>query len=208
MTVGEERPPGEPTPVDDRNDAAPSDAEHAPAVVEHPELLPSGGPLRTIMKAIGIVEQSIGLSLIVVILFLVLVQVAQRYITTFGGWPWTGEIARLSLVWCTFTLAGYLMAQDRHITIKIIDLVLTGRALSLVKLLSHVVVLLTCLGMSYATYWLIGDDIGQRTPAAEIPLVWVYVMPLIGYLLTAVRAAMVIGIVDLPELVRGEEQAA
>ena len=45
-------------------------------------------------------EQAIGTFLIVVILVLVLVQVAQRYIP--GGWPWTGEVARLALVWCTF----------------------------------------------------------------------------------------------------------
>ena len=48
-------------------------------------------------KAIGIVEQTIGVLLVVVILVLVLIQVAQRYVDTFGGWPWTGEVARLSL---------------------------------------------------------------------------------------------------------------
>ena len=151
------------------------------------------------MKTVGLMEQTIGASLIVVILALVLTQVAQRYIHAFDGWPWTGEVPRLALVWCTFALSGYLMAQDRHITIKVIDLVLRERALGLVKLMSHLVVLATCLGMGYATYRLIVDDIGQRTPAAEIPLALVYVMPLLGYLLTALRAVMVISLVDSPE---------
>lgn len=205
MTVGEGRPVGVPGPADDRLGQAPPPDEHPPAddADEYAELLPNSGPLRTVMKAVGLIEQSIGLALIVVILVLVTIQVGQRYIHTFGGWPWTGEVARLAMVWCTFVLAGYLMAQDRHITIKVADLVLPERILDLVKLGAHLVVLVTCLGMGYATYSLIADDIGQRTPAAEIPVAWVYVMPLVGYLLTALRASMYIGLVDVPQIVRG-----
>ena len=161
-----------------------------------------------IMKTVGLIEQSIGLSLIIVILVLVLIQVVQRYVHAFGGWPWTGEVARLALVWCTFALTGYLMAQDRHITIKVIDLTLPERVLDFVKLGAHLVVLATCLGMGYATYRLIADDIGQRTPAAEIPLALVYVMPMLGYFLTALRAGMVIGLLDLPQIVRRQRSAA
>ena len=40
------------------------------------------------------------------------------------------------------------------------------------------------------SYDLIADDIGQRTPAAEIPLAWIYVVPLVGFLLTALRAVL------------------
>jgi TRAP-type C4-dicarboxylate transport system permease small subunit len=60
--------------------------------------------------------------------------------------------------------------------------------------------------MAYATFRLIADDIGQRTPAAEIPVTVVYVLPLIGFVLTAVRAVMAIGLVDAREVLRGEEQ--
>jgi TRAP-type C4-dicarboxylate transport system permease small subunit len=62
--------------------------------------------------------------------------------------------------------------------------------------------------MGYATYRLIADDIGQRTPAAEIPVSWVYVLPLIGFFLTALRAIMVIVLVDIREMARGREEAA
>lgn len=210
MTVGEERPTRQPSSTDGHgDDTSPAAAPSAVAdAEEHSELLPSGEPFRTLMRLVGRIEQAIGLSLIVIILFLVLIQVAQRYVNAFGGWPWTGEVARLALVWCTFTLAGYLMAQERHITIKVVDLVLRERALSVVKLMSHVVVLATCLGMAYATYSLIASDIGQRTPAAGIPVAWVYVMPLVGYLLTALRASMIIGLVDVRQIMRGGERQA
>jgi TRAP-type C4-dicarboxylate transport system permease small subunit len=205
MTVGGERPEGEQVP----SGALPGEldeathAEQTLEQVEGEELLPERSSIRRLLRAIGFAEQAIGTSLIVVILVLVLIQVGQRYIHTFGGWPWTGEIARLSLVWCTFILAGYLMAQDRHITIKAIDFVVQGRALEAVKLAAHVIVLVTCLSMGYATYRLIADDIGQRTPAAGWPLVWVYVLPLIGFLLTALRAGLAIGILDIPRLRHG-----
>ena len=210
MKLGGEQPEGVPTPDEDGTDPRSLEPDDPPAdegPEDHGELLPSGGPLRTVMKALGYAEQSVGVVLIAVILVLVLVQVAQRYVESFGGWPWTGEVARLSLVWCTFALTGYLMSLDRHITIKVIDLALPERVLDFVKLGAHLVVLATCLGMGYATYRLIADDIGQRTPAAEIPLALVYVMPMLGYFLTALRAAMVIGLLDLPQIVRPQRKA-
>lgn len=209
MTVGGAEPKSVVTPLpdpDEEFDEPTSDSTPLGGGGHH-ELLPAGGPFRPILKAVGRIEQAIGAALIVVILVLVLVQVTQRY-TPFGGWPWTGEVARLALVWCTFVLSGYLMAQDRHITIRVIDLVLGKRALGMVKLLSHVVVAATCLGMGYATYRLIADDIGQRTPAAEIPVTWVYVLPLIGFFLTALRAIMVIALVDIRDVARDHEEAA
>jgi TRAP-type C4-dicarboxylate transport system permease small subunit len=169
------------------------------------ELLPEQPRLRAALRALGFAEQAVGTALIVVVLVMVLVQVAQRYLP--GGWPWTGEVARLSLVWSTFALAGYLMAHDRHISIQIIDFVLPPRVLGAFKLLGHLVVALTCVALVAATYLLIADDIGQRTAAAEIPLAWLYVMPLLGFLFTALRAALAIWLVDLPE-VGGRETTA
>ena len=54
--------------------------------------------------------------------------------------------------------------------------------------------------MAYSIYYLIADDIGQRTPAAEIPLVWIYMVPLVGFLLTALRAALWIVVSDVPQI--------
>ena len=122
---------------------------------------------------------------------LVLAQVLQRYVP--GAWPWTGEVARLALVWATFAIAGYLAAFDRHIAIHVVDYVLGGRALALVKLFAHVVVLVTCVALVYATWQLLTEDIGQVTAAAQIPLQIVNAMPIIGFSLVALRA--VLGIV-------------
>jgi TRAP-type C4-dicarboxylate transport system permease small subunit len=173
----------------------------------NPELLPRREPYRTGLHAIGLVEQAIGTLLVVAILFLVLTQIAQRYIPG-QGWPWTGEVARYSMVWATFVLSGYLVAHDRHIAIHLVDYVLRGRAMAFVKMLVNVAILATCLAMMYATYDLIAKDIGQVTAAAELPLRWVNVPVLVGFALSALRAALGIVVADLPVLIHGEEVAS
>jgi TRAP-type C4-dicarboxylate transport system permease small subunit len=172
----------------------------------NPELLPRREPYRTGLHAIGLLEQAIGTLLMVAILFLVLTQVVQRYVPG-PGWPWTGEVARYSMVWAAFMLSGYLVAHDRHIAIHLVDYVLRGRGLAFVKLLVNTMILVTCLAMMYATYGLIANDIGQVTAAAEIPLKWVNLPVLVGLALSALRAALGIVVADLPVLLHGEEVA-
>ena len=173
----------------------------------NPELLPQRQPFRAGLHAIGLLEQAIGTLLIVTILVLVLTQVAQRYIPG-QGWPWTGEVARYSMVWATFVLSGYLVAHDRHIAIHLVDYLLRGRAMAFVKMLVNVTILVTCLAMTYATYDLIATDIGQVTAAAEMPLRLVNIPVLIGFALSALRAVLGIVVADLPVLIHGKEVAS
>jgi len=169
------------------------------------ELLPTREPFRTIFRFIGLAEQAIAVGCMVVILTLVLLQVLQRYLPD-GGWSWTGEVARLAMVWLAFILSGYLLALDRHITIQLVDYVLPPRALGVLKLFVHLIVGATCLAMAYSIYDLIAGDIGQRTPAAQIPLAWIYLVPLAGFLLTVLRAALWIIVADIPQI-RGRDGA-
>jgi TRAP-type C4-dicarboxylate transport system permease small subunit len=188
--------PGSPVLSDDDQPEA-----HGLGGQSTPELLPRREPFRTAFQWLGRVEQVLGASMIVVILALVIVQVAQRYLPG-GGWAWTGEIARFAMVWTTFVMAGYLMAHDQHIAIKVVDYFLPRRALGLVMALGHMVIVGTCLVMAFATYDFIVNDRGQVTPAAGIPLAVIYAVPLLGFLSTAVRAALGVFVLDLPMLSR------
>lgn len=165
----------------------------------NPELLPNRQPWRSILHGIGVIEQVTGSVLLVIILVLVLGQVASRYVP--GSWVWTGEVARLSMVWLTLVMAGYLAAHDRHIAIHVVDWVLAGRALAAVQLFVSIAVLATCLVLLYAAYLLIATDIGAVTPAAELPLLFVNAVPLVGFALVALRALLGIVLVDLPALI-------
>ena len=135
----------------------------------------------------------------VAIFGLVILQVLQRYLPG-GGWAWTGEVAQLALVWLAFILSGYLMAIDRHITIQLADYFLPPRVLGVLQLLSTSSSERRASRWPTSIYSLIAGDIGQRTPAAEIPLVWIYVVPLAGFVLTALRAALWIVVADIPQL--------
>jgi TRAP-type C4-dicarboxylate transport system permease small subunit len=173
----------------------------------NPEVLPRSEPWRTLVHAIGVIEQVIGALLLALILILVVALVAQRYLPG-TNFPWTGEVARLAMVWATFVMSGYLMGHDRHIAIHVVDYVVRGRPLAAIKLLVNVVVLLTCLGLLYATYVLVDTDVGQVTAAAEIPLRFVNAVPIIGFALTALRAGLAIAVWDVPALMRRREEVA
>jgi TRAP-type C4-dicarboxylate transport system permease small subunit len=171
------------------------------------EALPATEPFRSLLQWLGRVEQAAGAFLLVVILVLVLTQVAQRYLPG-GGWAWTGEVARFAMVWATFIMAGYLMANDRHIAIKVVDYFLPVRALGAVKLLGHALIAVTCIVLVYATYDFMTHDRGQVTAAAEIPLAVIYAVVAFGFASTALRAVITIFVLDLREIRTGEKGVA
>ena len=187
-------PPPEPSETERSGDAADASIalEHGVIVAaEKPDIVPARGRLGTALHWIGLAEQAAGAALLVVILALVLVQVFQRYLPQ-GGWAWTGEVARLSLVWATFLLSGYLLAHDRHVAIQVIDYLVPARALAVVKGFVYVVVALTCIGLMLAALELVTSDRGQVTPAAGIPLAVVYSVVFVGCALTALRAVLAV----------------
>lgn len=175
--------------------------------VAQPEILPPREPWRSWAHLIGLTEQAIGALLLAVILVLVIALIAQRYLPG-ANFPWTGEVARLAMVWATFAVAGYLASRDRHIAIHVVDYLLHGRALAVVKLMANAVVFATCLALLYATFQLLQSDVGQVTAAAGIPLLLVNAVPILGFALTALRAVLAIVVIDVPALTGRAEAGA
>lgn len=201
MAQNDDTPPDGPDRVErdlPAEPASPLEADES-GHVDDPPLLPRREPMRTIFRVVGMLEQVVGSLLLILILILVLAQVAQRYVP--GAWPWTGELARLSMVWATFLLAGYLFAYaPRHITILVIDYVAKGRWLAAVKLFVNVVILATCLFMIYASYTLVTTAVAQVTPAGGWSLRFVNSIPLVGLILVVVRIVLAIVMQDIPAL--------
>jgi len=192
-------PGGTSAPLDETAPAEPHlllESEESP---EDPPLLPEGEPMRTIFRALGLLEQIVGSLLLGLILVLVLAQVAQRYLP--GAAPWTGELARLSLVWVTFLMAGYLIAYaPHHIAIQVIDYVAKGRWLASVKLFVNLVILATCLVLIYGGYTLVTSGVDQVTPAGELSMRFVNALPIVGLILVVVRVVLAIVVKDVPAL--------
>lgn len=140
-----------------------------------------------VLRVVEIVEGAVGALLLLGILVLVMVQVTVRF-SALGGWAWTGELARFSLVWLTFILAGYLLGRDQHISFDLVDFVLPERALRVVRVISYVIVAAICAAFVYEGVGLIDAQSFIRSSAAEIPMSFVYLIPTVGFALTGVRA--------------------
>lgn len=140
-----------------------------------------------VLRVVEIVEGTVGALLLLTILVLVMVQVTVRF-SALGGWAWTGELARFSLVWLTFVLAGYLLGRDQHISFDIIDQVLPERARRVVQIVSYLIVAVICAAFVYEGVGLMDAQSFIRSSAAEIPMSFVYLIPTVGFALTGVRA--------------------
>jgi TRAP-type C4-dicarboxylate transport system permease small subunit len=121
------------------------------------------------------------------ILVLVMIQVIVRF-SPLGGWAWTGELARFSLMWLTFILSGYLLGRDQHISLDVIDHILSDRGRRAVVIFSHLVVAAICAALVYQGVDLVQAQSSIRSTAAEIPMSLVYAIPTVGFALTALRA--------------------
>ena len=143
--------------------------------------------LARLVRVITAIELGIGAAALLVIFFLVLVQAAQRHLPI-DGWPWTGELARFSLVWLTFVVAGVLVTSDSHIAIEMADMIPSRLVQRVVRVFSCLVVAAVGVGLT-AEAWSLAQDQGVlKSPAMGMPLSWLYGISLIGFVSTVVRA--------------------
>lgn len=144
-------------------------------------------PRSAVIRRLEIAELVVGALMITMIFALILTQATQRHLPV-SGWVWTGELARFGLVWLAFSLAGYLVGRDEHITLKLVDFLLRGRMLRAVWILANLVVAAVAIAFAVDAAELVFGGSPQTTPAMNIPLSWTYVVPMVGLVLAALRA--------------------
>jgi TRAP-type transport system small permease protein len=140
-----------------------------------------------VLRVWASVELAIACAALVVIFVSVLWQVVSRFVPVLN-WPGVGELAGYSLIVLTFIMVGYLIGNNGHITIQIIDYVAKGRAMVVVKILSAVCTAVICGLLVWEAYELIRAYPGRRTAALEIPIWILYAFPLVGFASGTVRA--------------------
>lgn len=143
--------------------------------------------LRRLAGLVTAVEVTIAGLAAALIFVLVLLQAGQRYLPI-DGYTWTGELARYGLVWLTFAMAGVLVSRDGHIALKLTDQIPSEPVVRGIQVLALLVVGVTGAGFAWACWALIGESGSLTTPALGMPMSWVYVLPLIGFVSTAIRA--------------------
>ena len=138
---------------------------------------------------------------VLLIFFLVLVQAGQRYLP-FEGWSWTGELARFCLVWLTFAVAGVLVTTDSHIAIELVDGIRNPLVVRVVRVVACLVVALIGAALAVEAWVLVFDQPPIKSPAMRMPMSWLYVPLLLGFVSTTVRAlvaALTFAVVGVPE---------
>jgi TRAP-type C4-dicarboxylate transport system permease small subunit len=138
-------------------------------------------------RVIGLIEAVVGSLLVGIIFVMMLLQITLRYVPAFQG-VWVGEVARFALVWLTFALVGYLVSKGEHPVIETIDLVIKGRGRRWVLIFVHVVIVVISVAFAADAAALVGSISGQGTPVLRIPMTVIYVVPMIGFILSAIHA--------------------
>jgi TRAP-type C4-dicarboxylate transport system permease small subunit len=150
---------------------------------------PPGWREPAVLRAWGSIELWIAVVALAVIFVSVLWQVASRFVPALN-WPGVSELASYSLIVLTFIMVGYLIGNNGHITIQIIDYLVKGRAFAVVKAVSAACTAAICAMLCWEAYHLIVAYSGRRTAALGIPIGILYAVPLIGFASGAVRAVV------------------
>jgi TRAP-type C4-dicarboxylate transport system permease small subunit len=159
-----------------------------------------------VLRVWASVELAIGCAAVVVIFVSVLWQVVSRYVPALN-WPGVGELANYSLIALTFIMVGYLIGNNGHITIQIIDYVVKGRAMVVVKVVSAVCTAVICAALVWEAYELIVTYHSRRTAALGIPIWIMYGFPLVGFVSGTVRAVVRIFLASQQDVVFNAAEA-
>lgn len=141
------------------------------------------------VRAVTAVELALGVAALLLIFSLVLLQAAQRYLPI-DGFSWTGELARFSLVWLTFVVAGVLVSTDSHIAIEMVDMVRSEPVRRVVRVVSCLIVAAVGVGLTGEAVSLVEAQAIVKSPAMGMPMSWLYGISMIGFVSTTVRAVV------------------
>lgn len=158
-------------------------------MTEHTPLSDDGAPHRTPtwLAWVGRLEMAVGCVALALIFVSVLIQAVQRY-SPFQGLPWTGELARFSLVWVTFSVVGLLITRHDHITVQLVDTIRNDKLLTGVQVFALLVVAAVGVGGFAESFNLVRTQARLSSPAMGMPMSWLFLVPAFGFASLVVRS--------------------
>ena len=134
------------------------------------------------------VEEIFAASSLLVMTVLIAVQVFSRYVLQYS-FEWSEELARYLFIWAVYVGCSYATKQDKHLEVTIFRTIAGGRFAKPVTLLSYVCTTVFCFtcawwGMEMVQFLM---TTGQKTPALEIKMYWVFLSVPVGLGLMAYR---------------------
>ena len=150
---------------------------------------PPTGPWSRIGRVVTGIELGLAAAVTVLMFGLVLIQAIQRYLP-FDGWTWTGELARFCLVWLAFVMTGVLVSTDGHIALEMVDMIKRPMVLRVIRVVALLIVAVIGAGFAAEAWELMRSQNILKSPALEMPMSWLYALPFLGFVSTAVRGVL------------------
>jgi TRAP-type C4-dicarboxylate transport system permease small subunit len=98
-------------------------------------------------------------------------------------------------------VTGVLVTTDGHIALEVVDLIKSPLVVRAVRVFACLVVAAIGAGFAVEAFELMQSQARLKSPSLRLPMPWLYVLPLIGFVSTAVRglvAAVVIAVRGVP----------
>jgi TRAP-type C4-dicarboxylate transport system permease small subunit len=134
---------------------------------------PRRSRLVRIDTAVAQVEAWTGIALVVAILVTVLAQVVMRYVFARPN-PWTEELSRFSFIWLSLIGASLAVHRHAHFELDVVVRRASRAARQVVGLLvSALLVTMLVLLLILGTVLTSAARL-ERSPALDLPMVWVY----------------------------------
>ncbi len=111
------------------------------------------------------------------------------YATSLNILTWTEELARYFMVWTVFVGAALGARLSVHVGIEAVVTLFPAKITRAAYLISGIISMIFCGFVCYYGLAMVRNiaDMGQTSPAMEIPMTWVYAAVPVGCLLMAVH---------------------
>ncbi len=135
-------------------------------------------------------EEAILCILLILMTIIMGVQVASRYIFSYSL-SWSEEITRYLFIWSAFLSIAYCTKKRINIRVEQFVSMIPESAYSYIKLVDDIIRLLIFIYLLPFAYRYLTSAVhsGQLSPACGIPMYFIQVAPLIGFILVIFRTA-------------------
>lgn len=141
----------------------------------------------TLNRVLTRAESIVSGLLLFILLCLIALQIFSRYLLE-TPLAWTEELARYSMIWLVFMAAAQITSRDGHIAITFLDRFTSTRTLKYFVILSRVIVFGICLVLLPGGWRLVNAMMNVSSPAAGIPLGFIYLAGLAGLFLIGLHS--------------------
>ncbi len=128
---------------------------------------------------------SVCLGLMVVIIS---VQVFQRYVLQ-SSLDWSEELSRYLFIWAVYVGCSFATREDRHLEVTILRHAFGGKLAKSVTIISGLCSIVFCVCTSIWGFQMVNflAATGQKTPALEVQMYWVFLSVPVGMGLMGIR---------------------